>query len=85
LTPDHLGFAIGERTKQIRDEDLEDRGLSGASVTTHDDETAAVIDDLIEDPAELGTLLGPSHDVVTPYRRGRSGRSNHKHYRATWF
>ena len=58
-----------------------DKACSG--VTAHDHKTAAVIDDLIEDLAELSALLSPAHDAVTPHSGGRSGRSNHKHYRAT--
>jgi hypothetical protein len=82
LTTDHLGFAIGERTKQIGEEDLHDGGLAGPGVAAHDDETAAVIDDLIEDPAELGTLLGPAYHVAAAYGSGR-GPFHHEHYRAT--
>ena len=34
--------------------------------------------------AQPGTLLRPPDDVVGARGGGRPGRSNHKHYRATW-
>jgi hypothetical protein len=83
LSPDQLGLAVGERSEQIRDERLHDRGLAGASVTADDHKPATVVDHLIESLAKLSTLFSPADDVLRPQRSGRSGRFHHEHYRAT--
>ena len=83
LTPEQLGLAVGERTEQIGNERLDDRGLAGAGVTTDDHKPAAVVNDIVESLAKSSTLLRPPDDVLRPHGGGRSGRFDHEHYRAT--
>ena len=84
LTADQLCLAISQRTEEIGDERLDDRRLPDPCVATDDHETAAVINDVVQRATQPGTLLRPPDDVIGAYARGRPGRSNHKHYRATW-
>jgi hypothetical protein len=84
LAADQLRLAIGQRTEQIGYERLDDGRLAGTGVATNDHKPAAVVDDVVQRAAELRPLLSPPHNVIGARGRGRSRRSNHKHYRATW-
>ena len=84
LPADQLGLAIGQRTEEIGDERLDDGCLAGAGVASDDHKAAAVVNDVVQCATQPGTLLRPPDDVVGAGGAGRPGRSNHKHYRATW-
>jgi hypothetical protein len=83
LTPDHLGFAVRERTEKVIHESLDDRGFAAAGVAANDYEPASVVDGIIKRLAQLSTLLSAPDDVPSTHGGGRSGRSHHEHYRAT--
>ena len=85
LSADQLSLAIGQWAEQFSHKRFNDGRLAGACVAANDHKSAAVVDDIVQRAAELGTLLRTPDNLVGAYGGGRSRRSNHKHYRATWF
>ena len=84
LTADQLCLAIRQHAEEVGDERLDDRCLTNPGVATDDHKAAAVINDVVQRATQPGTLLRPPDDVIGAGGDGRPGRSNHKHYRATW-
>jgi len=84
LTADQLGLAIGQRAEEISDKRVNDGRFAGARITTNDDEPAAIVNDVVQGAAQLSPLLSAPDYAIGARCRGRPGRSNHKHYRATW-
>ena len=85
LAADQLRLAVGQGRAQVGDEGLDHGRLAGTRVAADDDEPTAVIDDVIEDSAQLIPLLHPADDVVGGGAAGRAACRNHRHHRATGF
>jgi hypothetical protein len=84
LTADQLRLSIRQHAEEVGDECLDDGCLANPGVATDDHKAATVINDVVQRSTQPGTLLRPPDDVIGAGGDCRPGRSNHKHYRATW-